>query len=134
MSEIIIDYYNVKGKKPMIPVEFPDLLPNKPTLCLLDSGADVLLFPKHMDDFLGVDFTQADIITQGIQGITTELSGICYKLSHEIRIKNYPIHVDIYWTEDNRFSSPLIGRRSFFDKFDEVAFKEKIGLIILRTL
>lgn len=103
-------------------------------MALIDSGADFTLFPFEHGESIQVDFTEAKIeireVTQAFETIKQKV----YITSEEIELKDSGIKIscEIHWVEKLRI--PLLGRKGFFDRFDEVVFNENSRKVTLKKL
>jgi len=90
--------------------------------CLVDSGSDVNLFPADMATSVGINFSKGEprrII--GIGGIEIP-SFLCSDIQI-ILPWGLKFSTEIQFSE--RQSVPLLGRKGFFDYFEEVIFNVK---------
>ncbi|PIV07904.1 hypothetical protein CO007_04050 [Candidatus Roizmanbacteria bacterium CG_4_8_14_3_um_filter_36_10] len=97
---------------------------NTPILCLIDSGADMNLFPAHMGESIGIDITKYP--QSGTRGIGNAPPIVTYKVPNiDLLIgykaaPDYLIKADVFFTPNQQI--PLLGREGFFKFFKMVSF------------
>jgi hypothetical protein len=93
---------------------------------LIDSGADVNLFPANLAILLNIDLESGRRIN--VYGIGR----------HKLQAYEHKIYLHIgkhifrgvaYFSPENQ--DPLLGRRGFFDLFKKVSFREKERVVVL---
>ena len=135
-KEVVIKYESYPSldslKRPTIKIKF-NQEDKQSFLCLLDSGADISIFPLSIGKKLGLDFSEADPIEIAPQQMSGELKCKCYPKAVSIYgpWDDKPISLEILWA-DSKNISQVLGRKGFFDKFKEVAFSEEKKEVILR--
>lgn len=135
-KEVVIKYesYPDMGSlmRPAIKIKF-NADDKQSFLCLLDSGADVSIFPLSIGKKLGIDFSEADPIDIAPQQMSGKLKCKCYPKAVGIYgpWNNEPIYLEILWA-DSKNVNQVLGRKGFFDKFKEVVFCEAQKEIVLR--
>jgi len=100
-------------------------------LFLLDSGADYTVIPIELAEILGLDLSKPKERTSGVGGkIYTKLSDMVVELknAHEKYTFKIPIHVIL---KKNSNVPPLLGRASFFNKF-QITFNQREGKIVFK--
>ena len=135
-KEVVIKYESYPSldslKRPAIKIKF-NREDKQSFLCLLDSGADLSIFPLSIGKKLGLDFSEADPIEIAPQQMSGKLKCKCYSKAVSIYCPwdGEPISLEILWA-DSKNVSQVLGRKGFFDKFKEVAFSEQKKEVILR--
>ena len=134
-KEISIPYsffYSYSSLKPVIKVKFSER-ENQLISCLLDSGADVSTFPASIGRAIGINFDDEDPIENAPKQISGKIGFKCWEVPKTISFpwQEETITLPIIWVDSNDVD-PVLGRKGFFDKFEEVAFCEKKHVIKLR--
>ena len=128
MTEIIFDYKPLPTSKSKIyplakiDLQFED---KKRTFWpIIDSGANVSIFPKGVGDALGIDFEGEPEPVEGVMG-----TFLGYSHYVEILLGDYkePISVRALFLMGEPY--PLLGREGLFDKFD-VLFQERLKKVV----
>ena len=103
------------ARRPYIPIrilygkKFQDLM------CLVDSGADLCLFPAKVGEILGIDVTSGR--REPIGGIA-ETPIVAYIHSVRLIIRGLSgVDVDVGFTESRGVRSGILGQVGFFDKY-----------------
>ena len=128
MVEIAFEYKPLPSSKgKMYPLAKIDLLyENKKQIFwpIIDSGANVSIFPKAVGDALGIDFEGEPEPVEGVMG--TFLG-----YSHYVNIKlgdyHQPISIRALFLMGDPY--PLLGREGLFEKFD-VLFQERLKKVL----
>ena len=116
-------------KKPSIPVEFKMKSGGYiETICLVDSGSDVIVLPKSLGELFGVKI-KSKSISNGLGGkVEVGRGTISFRIKKEYGYHNITAPVEIV---DDDEIPPLLGRSGFFDKF-LVTIDERDQWIILK--
>lgn len=128
MSEIIFEYKplpNSKGK--LYPLAKIDILYQKKKQTfwpIIDSGANVSIFPKAVGDALGIDF-EGD--PEPIEGVAGTFLGYPHYVN--IKLEDYHELISIRALFMIGEPYPLLGREGIFEKFD-VLFQERLKKVI----
>jgi len=133
-NETIVPYINDRGNRPMVFVNIGRYGYTRPILALIDYGADYTLFPFEYGESLNIDFTEARIEIREVSQAFETISQKVYVTSEEMELVDCGIKVssEIHWVEKLRI--PLLGRKGFFDRFDEVVFNENNKKVTLKKL
>jgi len=92
---------------------------------LIDSGADVNLFPAEHAEALGISVKSGLLVkTGGVGGIVR-----AYRHNISIQVGNKIFKTTTDFTYEFRIA--LLGRKGFFDLFKKVSFSEKKRMIVL---
>lgn len=133
---VVIEYDTIPefgaSKRPAIRIKF-NPSQKQSFLCLLDSGADLSIFPLSIGNSMGIDFSECDPLESPPKQMMGDINVRCYKKAVGIYGPwgNEPIYLEILWI-DSRKVYQVLGRKGFFDKFREVSFCEEKKRIILR--
>lgn len=128
MADIVFEYKplpNSKGK--FYPLAKIDLLYEKKKQTfwpIIDSGANVSIFPKAVGDALGIDFEGEPEPIEGVAG-----TFLGYPHYVNIRLGDYKESISIRALFMMGEPYPLLGREGIFDKFD-VLFQERLKKVI----
>ena len=128
MVEINFDYKPLPTSKSKIfPLAKIDLLyKNKRQSFwpIIDSGANVSIFPKAVGDALGIDFEGEPESVEGVLG-----NFLWYSHYVNITLGDYkePISIRALFLMGEPY--PLLGREGIFDKFD-VLFQERLRKVV----
>lgn len=92
-----------------------------PVDCLVDSGADINLFPASWGESIGLKIRKGTEVK--IWGIGTSFV-LAYKHTVKLVLGNSKIQLetDVYFSFDQTI--PLLGRDGFFNKFKSITFDE----------
>lgn len=138
MSLINFDYFltpYIKNKKleaiyrPIIPIRCGGNHKIYPSTinCLVDSGADFILFPADIGEYFGYKIRSGNKITHiGIGNVGI----IAYEHPIKLYIQGYSFNTNVHFSYDHKI--PLLGRHSFFKYFKKLTFNEnKLQLELL---
>ena len=106
-------------QRPLVAVTV--FVPGQPSVlfdALVDTGADVSLFPKSIADRLGLDLSQRPDVT-----VFAAVGGQCYYRLHEVQLELRRPPDVFQWTAavgfvDREMSYAILGTRGFFQFFD----------------
>ncbi len=116
---------------PYIPLTIKGQDERMDMMFLLDSGADYTVIPIELAELLGVDLSGDKEQTSGVGGVIyTRKSSMMVEIknAHEKYNFKIPIHIIL---KRNSNVPPLLGRETFFDKF-QITFNQKDRKIILK--
>ena len=118
--------------RPSIRIKF-DEASKQSFLCLLDSGADISIFPLSIGKRLGIDFSECDPLERPPEQMIGKIKSKCYKKAVSIYGSwgKESISLEILWIDSEKVYQ-VLGRKGFFNKFKEVVFCEEKKKIILR--
>ena len=128
MVEIIFDYKplpNSKGK--FYPLAKIELLYEKKKQIfwpIIDSGANVSIFPKDVADALGIEFEGEPEPVEGVMGT---FLGYSHYINIRLGDYNEPISIRALFLMGEPY--PLLGREGLFEKFD-VLFQERLKKVV----
>ena len=88
---------------------------------VIDSGAVRPIFPKSAARDAGLDVESGKPVDVVFGGSAT----IGRLLKTYVRIGGYRFELDIVYVDELKFDYALLGRTTFFNKFNEVAFHER---------
>jgi len=101
---------------------------------LLDSGADVSLVPRSLDETLVLDLSGEQTEATGVGGkIKVIISSLEIKLGRGSQSFRLTIPVKVPVQPEAAFHVPLIGREVFFDNFD-ITFKQNKKRVWLKKV
>ncbi len=124
MKTIRFNYEVYFGRKELFPFCYIHLLGKRGKVCLkalTDSGATYSVFPESAAEDAGLDLSDSfkEFILYG-SGKVRAKRQTSYILLQDTRLK-----IDVFYVEKLEFPFVLLGRASFFNKFEEIAFMEK---------
>ncbi|OGY27918.1 MAG: hypothetical protein A2802_02590 [Candidatus Woykebacteria bacterium RIFCSPHIGHO2_01_FULL_43_29] len=139
MSTLEVTYTPMPRKKPdgtlkevflpylKIYLSYKHNLNKIPIPCLLDSGADMNLFPAQWGETVGIKIKSVE--SEKISGIgMTEIYGYKHKVKLFV-VGGKSFESEVYFCYSQQM--PLLGRNGFFDKFKQITFFETVKKIIL---
>ena len=128
MEEITFEYKPLPThKSKLFPLAKVDLLyrNNKQSFWpIIDSGANVSLFPKAVGDALGIDFEGDPEPVEGVLGI---FLGYSHYVNITLGDYKEPISIRALFLMGEPY--PLLGREGVFEKFD-VLFQERLRKVV----
>lgn len=128
MVEINFDYKPLPTSKSKIfPLAKIDLLyKNKRQSFwpIIDSGANVSIFPKAVGDALGIDFEGEP---ESVEGVLGNFLGYSHYVNITLGDYKEPISIRALFLMGEPY--PLLGREGIFDKFD-VLFQERLRKVV----
>lgn len=128
MTDIIFEYKplpNSKGK--IYPLAKIDLLYEKKKQTfwpIIDSGANVSIFPKAVGDALGIDFEGEP---EAVEGVLGTFLGYSHFVNIKLGDYSQPISIRALFLMGEPY--PLLGREGIFEKFD-VLFQERLKKVV----
>ena len=86
-----------------------------------------------MGKIIGVDFDDEDPLENPPKQMSGKIEFKCWEVPKSIIVpwQKKEITLPIIWVDSNEVD-PVLGRKGFFDKFNEVCFFENKKLIVLR--
>jgi predicted aspartyl protease len=93
-----------------------------PVAAVIDSGATHPFFPKSVADQAGLELDKGNAINVTFGG--SETTG--RMVETHVQIGSRRFRLDVVYVDDIRLGYALLGRRTFFSKFNEVAFIERV--------
>ena len=128
MTEITFDYKPLPtSKSKLFPLAKIDLLyKNKKQSFwpIIDSGANVSIFPKAVGDIMGIDFEGEP---EPVEGVLGTFLGHSHYINIILGDYKEPISIRALFLMGEPY--PLLGREGVFEKFD-VLFQERLRKVI----
>lgn len=119
--------------RPIIPITIKSHSDEVDYFALIDSGADLCIFPGEIGEFLGLDVTSGrkEMISGVVEGEKREY--FLHKV--ELKVGGWPYEAEVgFMPELSRLGYGLLGQRGFFDQFKSVKFEKPKDTIELTTI
>ena len=126
-----IHSFNYIDGKPFIKVRFDNA--DFDVQCLVDSGADFSIFSAAIGEAIGIDFSEWDPLTESVSGLVSEITSRKWRVPVTIHLGGVPrgITIEAIFVDSPDINN-ILGRKTFFDKFDEIIFDEKNSKLTFR--
>lgn len=116
--------------RPIIPIEIEYQDKRADYFVLVDSGADVCLFPQELGEFLGIDIERGE--TRNITGIVEGQTRTMYEHPVMLKVGGWSFPSRVYFMQDlSQQGYGLVGQTGFFDLFRNVKFEKRKNVLEL---
>lgn len=114
--------------RPIIPISIYTPDNEVGYFAMVDSGADINLFPAELGEFLGLDIESGTEKT--VAGIVQGESRPYYLHAIEIEVGDHRFTTQAGFMPDlSKNGYGLLGQHGFFDQFERIVFKKKEDVI-----